>query len=170
MVDGNVSNLPAGSRFAAQKTIFDDESRADTGTNREKSQRVGALPGTEAMFCECGCICIVFEANGDAIKGIAQRRGKWIALAPAWQCGGGPGFTAARIRGATDADTDTDWTGIGALDDFFSERDEESSEVISAGVRGCVLGGAVDDFAAAGDQGCGRFCASKVDAKYRFHP
>jgi hypothetical protein len=170
MVDGNVSNLPAGSRLASQKTIFDDESRADTGTNREKSHRVSALPGTEAMFCKCGGIRIVFEANCDAIKRIAQRRGKWVALSPSWQCGGGPGFAAARIRGATDADTDADWAGSGAQNDFFSERDEESSEVISACVRGCVLCGAVDDFAAAGDQGCGRFCAPKVDAKYRFHP
>ena len=89
MINCHMANLAAGSRFAAQKAIFDDESRADTGTNCEKSQRVGALPGTEAMFCKCGCIGIVFEANGDAIKRIAQRRGKWVALSPAWQCGGG---------------------------------------------------------------------------------
>jgi hypothetical protein len=46
MINCHMANLAAGSRFASQKAIFDDESRADTGTNREKSQRVGALPGT----------------------------------------------------------------------------------------------------------------------------
>jgi hypothetical protein len=146
-----MSNLATGTRFTAQQAIFDDESRPDTGTNGQKSHRVGALPGPEAIFCECSGIRIVFDPDSCATKCSAQRGGKWIALPPAWQCGGGPSFAATGIRGATDTDADTDWVGISVLDDFFAEGDEEISEVISARVRGCEFGGAVKNFAAAGD-------------------
>jgi hypothetical protein len=170
MINADMPNLAAGTSLATEKAIFDDEPGPDTRPNRKECHGLRALPGTEAVFGERGGIGIVFEANGDAIKCSAERARKWIALSPAGQCGGGPSFTAAGIRGATNADADADWL-LGCLGEHgFTKGNEEVCEVVRSCIPGSFSGCAEANIAIASDQGCGRFSASKVDAKYRFHP
>jgi hypothetical protein len=170
MINAHMPNLAAGTGLAAEEAIFDDEPGPDTRPDREECHRVRALPGAKAVFGERGGIGIVFKAYCDAIECIREDTCQRKSISPAGQCGSGPGFAAAGISGATDADTDADWL-LGCLgEDGLAKGNEEVCELRSGCSSGRFCGGAEANIAIACDQGCGRFCSSKVDAKYRFHP